>query len=276
MLTDVFVPLLTYPDADTEAMIECAMRVCRPFATSVAFTTFEVDIPNIAYSLGAEFYDVSGLIAEAEKFSRANTERLGKRIAQLGGALPVTSATARMRQDEITLAATAMAALHDLSIIEVKPGAIGQRELAEGLVFGSGRPILVLPAASPLSPVHEHIAIAWDGGRAAARAVQDAMPLLVKARSVTLLTAFDDKAIGESTVAGLAGYLRRHAIEAKHHDVSSAGISIGAALQAGASKQGAGLLVMGAFGHSRIRDFVMGGATRSTLDEVKLPIFLSH
>lgn len=143
-------------------------------------------------------------------------------------------------------------------------------------MFGSGRPVLVLPAASPLSPVHEHIAIAWDGGRAAARAVQDAMPLLVKARLVTLLTACDDKAIGESTVAGLAAYLSRHGVETKHHDVSSAGIKIGAALQAGATRQGAGLLVMGAFGHSRIRDFVMGGATRSTLDDVTLPIFLSH
>lgn len=276
MLTDVFVPLLTYPDADTETTIEGAMRVCRPFATNVAFTTFEVDIPNIAYSLGSEFYDVSGLIAEAEKFSRANTERLGKHIAQLGGALPVTSAATRMRQDEITLAATAMATLHDLSIIEVKPGAIGQRELAEGLVFGSGRPILVLPAASPLAPVHDHIAIAWDGGRAAARAVQDAMPLLTRARSVTLLTAFDDKAIGEATVAGLAAYLSRHGVETRHHDVSSAGIRIGAALQTGAKEQGAGLLVMGAFGHTRIRDFVLGGATRSMLDDVKLPIFLSH
>lgn len=116
MLTDVFVPLLTYPDADTETMIDGAMRVCGPFATSMAFTTFAVDIPNIAYSLGAEFYDVSALIAEAEKVSRANTERLGKYIAQLGGALPVTSATTRMRQDEITPAATAIAALHDLSV----------------------------------------------------------------------------------------------------------------------------------------------------------------
>lgn len=276
MLTDIFVPLMTYPDADDEALIETATQLCEPFAKGIEFTAFEVDIPSIAYSVGAEMVGVSAMIAEAEKLSRKHADRLLASCSRLAASSAVTSRRIRLSQDQVTRVATELAALHDMSIVQVRRGAIAQRELAEGMVFGSGRPVLVLPEARSHAPLQDHVAIAWDGGRAAARAVHDAMPLISIARAVTLITAFDDKASGERSIAGLLAYLSRHGIEARHKDVSTAGARIGTTLQDSAVSLGAGMLVMGAFGHSRIRDFVVGGATRSVLDHVALPVFLSH
>ena len=101
------------------------------------------------------------------------------------------------------------------------------------------------------------------------------MPLLAKAEKVVLVTAFDDKSIGEAAVTALTEYLDRHSIVSSHVDTSSAGKTVGSVLQVEARAQGAGLLVMGAFGHSRLRDFVLGGATKNVLHDLKMPVFLS-
>jgi nucleotide-binding universal stress UspA family protein len=169
-----------------------------------------------------------------------------------------------------------MAQLRDLSIVQLLPNAIGQRRLAEALIFGSGRPVLIMPDAADPVWNTDHIAVSWDGSQAATRAIHDAMDLLAGAETVTLLTALDDKKVEDGTVLGLISYLDRHGIKASHSDVHSSGIPIGKALQTSALDHGAGLLVMGAFGHSRIREFVLGGATRSVLDQPMLPILLSH
>jgi nucleotide-binding universal stress UspA family protein len=135
---------------------------------------------------------------------------------------------------------------------------------------------MVSPEGVESSGDMETIAIAWDGGRSASRAVHDAMPLITKARKAVLLTAYSDKEIGEASVAELSAYLDRHGVATSHHDVSSPGKVLGAAFQTAAHENGAGLLVIGAFGHSRLRDFVLGGVTRDILHELKMPVFLSH
>lgn len=276
MLTDIFVPLLTYPDAESDDVIESALRFARSFATSVEFCALEVNVPAIGYVFGAEMINVSGLIEEAEKQSRANALRLLKRVASAQSTIPVTTSRVRLREEQVGSSASVMAQLRDLSIVQIRHGDSSQRRLAEDLIFGSGRPLAVLPKAKKHNWSLDHIAIAWDGGRVASQAVHDAMQLLSQTRTVTMLTAFDDKAIGETSTADLRAYLSRHGIAAEHRNLKSAGVAIGEALQDGAIDSGAGLLVMGAFGHSRIREFVMGGATQSTLENVRLPIFFSH
>lgn len=276
MITDIFVPLLTYPDADTTSVIDVAMRLTQPFASNLEFCTFEVDIPVIAYSMGLEVIDVSSLIAEAEKRSHASAKHLESHVQALGGAISVAMTSTRMAEAQIPYAATAMARLRDMSIVQLPPNAIGQRRLAEALIFGSGRPVLVVPDVADTSWSSEHVAVSWDGSQVATRAVHDAMDLLVRAKTVTLLTALDDKKLEDGVVVGLISYLDRHGVKASHSDVHSYGIPIGKALQTSALDHGAGMLVIGAFGHSRIREFVLGGATRSVLDQPLLPVLLSH
>ncbi|MEO5806444.1 universal stress protein [Devosia sp.] len=276
MLTDIFVPLLTYPDVASDDAIGSALRFTNGFAAGVEFCAFEIDIPKISYSFGADMIDFSGMIADAEQQSHKHATRLLELAATAKSAVAMTTSRVRLHEVNVGHAASTMAQLRDLSIVQLPHNSESQRDLAESLIFGSGRPVVVLPKPGERSWTNDHIAIAWDGSKAASSAVHDAMGLLLKARTVKMLTAFDDKAIGEKSVAGLHDYLSRHGIEAEHRDLNSAGISIGTCLQDGAIDNGAGLLVMGAFGHSRVREFILGGATRAVLLDVRLPVFFSH
>ena len=116
-----------------------------------------------------------------------------------------------------------------------------------------------------------------DGSRVAARAVSDAGDFLQRAQTVTIASVTDEKVLpDEDPGSRLAEYLSRHDIEATVARVQSRGRPIAETLQEHAQEIGAGLLVMGGFGHSRMRDFVLGGATGGILKDLRLPVLLSH
>ncbi|MBJ7418257.1 MAG: universal stress protein, partial [Niveispirillum sp.] len=149
-------------------------------------------------------------------------------------------------------------------------------DLAQTVVFGAGRPaILVPPAYMPAAL--DHVAIAWDGGRAAARALADALPWVKTGTRITVLTVQDEKKLHHHDIAEtLAACLRRRGFQAEAQGIRLAGRSISDGLQEAALSAGAGLLVMGGFGHSRLRDFVLGGATKGIFANLRLPVLLSH
>lgn len=170
------------------------------------------------------------------------------------------------------------ARLHDLVVAGVdRAGLLSERAMAEHLIFESGRPVVVVPATFQ-GPVRcERIMVAWDNSRVAARALGDAMPLLQRAQEVSLVTAGGERPIDASLDEGeIVAELTRRGVAARYERVSSAGARVGEALGRHALEQGADLLVMGAFAHSRLRRFVLGGATLSVLDEPRLPVLLSH
>lgn len=150
------------------------------------------------------------------------------------------------------------------------PAAAG---LAEACLFGSGRPLLVVPPGAG-GAFASSIAILWDGSRTAARALGDAMPLLSKARSVLVLTSGE---IGEElpTGAAVAARLKAQGVAATARSVER-GESEGAALAAAASKAGCDLLVMGGYGHSRVREMILGGVTRNLLSSAPMPLLMAH
>jgi nucleotide-binding universal stress UspA family protein len=148
-----------------------------------------------------------------------------------------------------------------------------------GAIFDSGRPVLVIPYAGSFASVGARVLVGWNAGREATRAVHDALPLLVKAGSVTI-TAVNPRvglgAHGEQPGADIARHLARHGVAVVvEHTVAP---EIGAAdiLLNRASELSADLLVVGAYGHSRVREFLLGGVTRSLLREMTVPVLLSH
>ena len=100
--------------------------------------------------------------------------------------------------------------------------------------------------------------------------------MLRHAKQVVIVTVREDKPIDSAGVEGLRALFSRHGIEAQHRDIGLEGKSIGEAMQSHALASDAGLLVMGAYGHNRLRELVLGGATRSTLANMRLPILMSH
>jgi nucleotide-binding universal stress UspA family protein len=149
---------------------------------------------------------------------------------------------------------------------------------AEAVIFGSGRPTLVLPESPRARPFElGTVAIAWDFSRAAARAVSDAMPLLEKARKVRIVTVTNEKQLdSKHSAEALAKNLARHGIDVVLDKVDVNGRWIGEVLEAYTVSHQVDVLVMGAFGHSRWREFILGGATESLLSKPPLPILFSH
>jgi nucleotide-binding universal stress UspA family protein len=141
-----------------------------------------------------------------------------------------------------------------------------------------GPPDLVLPTASRARPLElGTVAVAWDFSRAAARAVSDALPLLERARNARIVTVIDEKDFDTSHSAEeLAKNLARHGIEVVLDKIDAGGKPIGTVLETYVRAHGVDMLVMGAYGHSSWREFLLGGATKSMLSRPQVPTLFSH
>lgn len=145
------------------------------------------------------------------------------------------------------------------------------RVVAETVLMGSGRPVLVTPPKPP-AKIGSHVVIAWNGSREAARAVGAAMPFLTRAGNVTVVSAGDARSIDQK---GLVAYLARHGIKAKTVMVKP-GADTGKAIVNAAVKARANLLVMGAYTHSRVRELIFGGVTEHAIENARLPVLMIH
>ncbi len=168
----------------------------------------------------------------------------------------------------------------DLAILgQPEPGDSGEAgaEVPEDVVLGAGRPVLVVPYIGAGKKIGKRVLIAWDGSREAARAVNDALPLLEQAESVAVLVINPSRGgHGEQPGADIALHLARHgiAVEVQHIEVSN--ISTGNALLSRLADEDIDLLVMGAYGHSRLRQMVLGGVTRELFQQMTVPVLMSH
>ncbi|WP_175805953.1 universal stress protein [Burkholderia ambifaria] len=153
------------------------------------------------------------------------------------------------------------------------------RHFVEDVVMGSGRPAIVVPYAGDVRTLGENVLIGWDGGREAARATADALPLLTRARFVHVETVTRGHPDPDETPAGVdvAAYLERHGIRASFSTTPrERSVSVGATLLNRVTDVHADLLVMGLYSHARMHERVLGGATRTILETMTVPVLLSH
>lgn len=154
-----------------------------------------------------------------------------------------------------------------------------ERDFVEQLIMSAGRPVIVLPYQGNAAISLGEIIVGWNGGREAARAAFDALPLLKKAGKVRIVWIDPQKEPSlRGSVAGadLAETLARHGVKAEAQGYPTDGQDEGQALLRCADDTGAGLVVMGAYGHSRLAEFIFGGATRFVLTRMSRPILMSH
>lgn len=143
----------------------------------------------------------------------------------------------------------------------------------DAALFGTGRPVIVVPAEVKKG-FGSKMAVAWDGSREGALAAAAALPLLAKASEVVVVTAREDNDVVEPSP--LVRYLGSHGIEAKAWAYTPGGESITEGLLGQADRAGADCLVMGAYGHSRLRERILGGATEGVLQKAKIPVLMMH
>lgn len=154
-----------------------------------------------------------------------------------------------------------------------------RRELMEDMLFKSGRPVMVLPPETSKAPDWDRILIAWNARAEGVRAVVAALPLLCRAKQVRVVTVDAARSAmghGEPPGRELATYLARHGVTVEVCNLDGLGREHSRALSDAAMDFGADLVVMGAYGHSRAREFVLGGVTRELLREARVPLFLAH
>jgi nucleotide-binding universal stress UspA family protein len=152
-------------------------------------------------------------------------------------------------------------------------------DFVENVILGAGRPVLILPRKTELALDTGVIVCGYNGSKESARAVHDAVPLLRKAGDVRLLWVDPERTAESSgTPPGtdMAASLHRQGVKATAESVQSKGVNPAEAVMMKARDLGAGVIVMGAYGHSRIREFVLGGATRHALSNLNIPLLMSH
>jgi nucleotide-binding universal stress UspA family protein len=149
----------------------------------------------------------------------------------------------------------------------------------EAALLGSGRPVLVVPYIGADRPIGHHVLLAWNSSREAARAANDAVPLVAPGGKVTVLAINPARGIagdGDLPAADMAHHLARHGITAEAAHTVADDIAVGDLILSRAADMGADLIVMGGYGHSRAREFVLGGATRALLGHMTVPVLFSH
>jgi len=244
-----------------------------------AFTGLAVEIyRNAAFAYGSVMLAPEDVQAITDRADQALTSFVAK--ADATGA----SYERRLSDDDAETGLVLQARFTDLLVVSQSDpeldGPDWLRSLPEHLALHSGRPVLLVPYAGSHERIDQHALVAWDGSRAATRAITDALPLLRQSRRVTLAVFNADRqhgAHGEQPGADIALYLARHGVRvevAQQH--TPAGLDIGNALLSLAADCDADLLVMGAYGHQRWREIVLGGVTRRVLQSMTLPVLMAH
>lgn len=218
--------------------------------------------------------------ANAEDKARAAAEAFSAQMSKRGVQAEVRVASGFEEMAAETFAISARYA--DISVLGGRDG-VESRGLADALIeralFDTGRPTLMVPAKGWPRPIGGSVALAWDGGSQAARAATDALPFLTRARSVHVLLADPESGSmrhGDEPGADVAGWLSRHGVKVQVNRFETGDLSTADAITAAAQAAGADLLVMGGYGHSRLRESIFGGVTTSMIDSPALPTLMSR
>lgn len=278
MKLQAFLALVTYPDASADAVAAHAVAIAARLDAALHARVMIPDFPPVSNTLSRLLLDLPKVIEDTEAASRGRGAHLLARVREAAAAagIEVTAGEVTAPLAGLADAAAVQARYHDVGLVGWEAGNAASQMTAEAVIFGSGRPAVLLPELWDIAAT-DHVAVAWDGSRAAARAVADAQPFLSRAARITVLTVTDEKPLQEKNPGErLAEGLRRRSLPAEAVALRTEDCPIGEALQQRAIERGCNLLVMGGYGHSRIRDFVLGGATKGVLGNLLMPVLLSH
>lgn len=278
---DLLLHIGSYPDPTPEAAIDEAIRLAESLQSPIAGLAVEVKIPVRSNSLADRLIGLSSMSQVAEADSRDACQRGLAQFTSNATAAGVyqDAILAKANYNEAAALVAKFARSRDLCILPIVNDFDPQLYLAQTLVFDSGRPVLIFRTgqAAALAPRPAVAVIAWDGSRGAARAMADAMPILLQAEHVRVMTVLNEKPIALAA-PGLEAqrHLQAHGVPSTVDEIDADGDPIGVVIDRYVERQGVDLIVMGAYGHSRAQEFLLGGATRHMLSAPPCAAFLSH
>ncbi len=276
MIKDIIVNLSTggkhVPAADY------AVSVAETFsahATGIAFALEPVVPATVMGGVPADFIDAQR--AESDKAARAATARFDHSSRNAG-------LSAETHVFEVSIAGAAdifgrLARRFDLAIVgQEEPDTFGPEGLiTEAALFEAGRPVIVVPYIQKAPLKLDRVLVCWDASRAAARATGDALPFLARAKEVHIVIVSGERGKrDELPGADIGQHLARHGIKVEVNRVAASNVDVASVILSYAADLSADFLIMGGYGHSRLREFVLGGVTRSILGSMTVPAFMSH
>lgn len=272
MIKDV----LVVPTPRAQAVGPFAVAVARAFgaALRVACPAFDMTIPTyVVPEMPVEILDGARDAVRAEARARVEAIAASAREAGVDPRTEVISGTFDACAHELQRRAR----YADLVVLEQPPaeGREGETQLAEALLFGAGRPLLFAPFIQRGPLGYGHALVAWDESPAAARAVGAALPFLTRTRAVEVVSVEDPRRPRSPDPEALARHLEAHGIRARGRRIADVG-DVTDSLLSHAADVGADYLVMGGYGHSRMREFILGGATRGMLRAMTVPVLMMH
>ncbi|ACL56305.1 universal stress protein [Methylobacterium nodulans] len=278
----------TGPDTDPRPRLDLALRLSDRLKAHIALTILcpsaedvLASIPEVAIAAGVTRERLEQETREAIEAARiafdawcAGADVVNRPADDICPGLEDASFTVRLGPIDASLARAGR--LSDLILVDRPDWSDPFAAVAfDTAVFATGRPTLVVPPAPPPADPLRKVLIAWNDSLEGARAVAQAMPLLQAAGAVAIFCA-PRRDETRSAASDLAAYLARHGIAAEVLAAPDPSRAVGAALLETASAVGANLIVMGAYTHSRVRQFFLGGVTRHVLDHADVPVLMAH
>jgi nucleotide-binding universal stress UspA family protein len=260
----------------------------RDFAITIA-ETFDAHVAGIAFAYAPHFPGyvmleipsdiVAQMIAESEKAALAAIERFDAAARR-----SLLSAEHRLfKSIGLSLAPLILSTLarrFDLGVLmQSEPNGVDNDDMIETSLFQSARPIMVVPYIQKDGLKLDHVVCCWDGSRAAARAINDGLPLLVKATTVDLLIVLNEKTNTAPNIirgAEMAKHLARHDVKVQIVTLPAADIDVSNAILSYVANVSGTLIVMGGYGHAKLREVILGGVTCDMLKSMTVPVFMSH
>jgi nucleotide-binding universal stress UspA family protein len=276
VISDLVVNLTVTADRDVAA--EFALSIAEAFEAHVAGIAFAYEpvvTPTMIEGLSAAWIDTQR--SENRAAARAAIERFETAARREG-----SSAEHRLLEASLGAAATQfgrIARRFDLSVVgQMKPERMTPDNLfIEAALFESGRPVIVVPYIQAHRLKLDRVLVCWDAGRSAARAVGDAMPFLLRGKSVQIvIVSSGRRSKDEVAGADIGEHLARRGLKVEVKQLVADDIDVANAILSHAADCAADFIVMGGYGHSRLREFVLGGVTRGILESMTVPTLMSH
>jgi nucleotide-binding universal stress UspA family protein len=278
-MKDVLALLSPVADKTISAAASYATGLARAHEAALSILIAEIE-PHSAETAGEPDNMQADRRAAAPPSLDEKLARTAENVAAAAQAAGVACAVLAPGDDNLSLRerVTACAQVRDMLVVDVTgPLRPPRKDLVEGALFGSGRPIILVPP-NGRTYAPNRIVIAWDATRSAVRAVHDALPLLLRTRHVTIVSVVDDKALLPLHAGDmLRRYLALWKIDARFDAIVRGAHNVGATLLAHARRTQADLLVMGGFAHSFERQLMLGSATQDVFRaNAEIPVLMSH
>ena len=278
MLRDLVIHLAAGTGDGSDAAGRYGVSVAETFDAHVFGIAFAYE-PILAPSV------MGGMPPEIIEEQRAEGENAASAlIAKFEDAVRLRGLSAESRMIPTSVAGAAdlfgqIARRFDLSVVgQAEPNSVAPQDLIiEAALFESGRPVLVVPYIQKEPLRLDRVIVCWDASRNAARAIADAMPLLERSKSIdVVVVATERPKSDELPGADIAQHLARHNLNIDLKRIVTGGTDVASTILSYAADVSADFIVMGGYGHSRLREFVLGGATRGILSAMTIPTLMSH